>query len=239
MIPKKIHYCWFGRGPMPELALKCIESWHRFMPDYEYKLWNEDNFDVNSIPYTKEAYECGKFAFVSDYVRLYALFTEGGIYMDTDVEVLKSYDDLLGLSGFTGYEGSKTLPPVTGTLASEAGNDWVKEQLDSYRGAHFINAEGCMDLTTNTTRISRIMKNGGFVQNGKKQVYKDMHIFPVEYFCPRQTSGDILITADTYCDHHFMRTWENRNNGLKSKLLSCFPLKARVSIIKLKRKLFG
>ena len=112
MIPKIIHYCWFGRGPMPPMALKCIESWHRFMPDYEYKLWNEDNFDVNSVPYVKEAYEARKFAFVTDYVRLYALYTEGGIYMDTDVEVLKPYDDLLGLSGFTGYEGSKYLPRV-------------------------------------------------------------------------------------------------------------------------------
>ena len=107
MIPKKIHYCWFGRGQMPPMALKCIESWHRYMPDYEYKLWNEDNFDINSVPYVKEAYEARKFAFVTDYVRLYALFSEGGIYMDTDVEVLKPYDDLLELSGFTGYEGSK------------------------------------------------------------------------------------------------------------------------------------
>ena len=170
------------------MALKCIESWHKYMPDYEYKLWDEDVFDVNSVLYTKEAYTSKKYAFVTDYVRLYALYTEGGIYMDTDVEVLKPYDDLLGLSGFTGYEGSKTLPPVTGTIASEAGNTWVKEQLDSYEDAHFINAEGGMDLTTNTSRISRLMKKGGFVQDGKKQVYKDMHIFPVEYFCPRQTT---------------------------------------------------
>ena len=91
---------------MPPLALECIESWYRFMPDYEYKLWNEDNFDVNSVPYVKEAYEARKFAFVTDYVRLYALYTEGGIYMDTDVEVLKPYDDLLGLRGVTGSAGS-------------------------------------------------------------------------------------------------------------------------------------
>ena len=87
MIPKKIHYCWFGRGEMPELAKECIASWHKYMPDYEYKLWNEDNFDVNAVPYTKEAYEVRKFAFVSDYVRLWALEREGGIYMDVDFEV--------------------------------------------------------------------------------------------------------------------------------------------------------
>ena len=102
MIPRIIHYCWFGRGQMPEMALKCIESWHKHMPDYRYKLWNEDNFDINSVPYVKEAYEARKFAFVTDYVRLYALYHEGGIYMDTDVEVLKPYDDLLNLKGFTG-----------------------------------------------------------------------------------------------------------------------------------------
>jgi len=237
MIPRKIHYCWFGRGQMPELATMCIESWHRWMPDYEYKLWNEDNFDVNSTPYTKEAYEAGKFAFVSDYVRLYALFTEGGIYMDTDVEVLKPYDELLSLTAFTGYEGSKACPPVTGTMASEAGGEWVKEQLASYDGAHFLLPDGSMDLTTNTFRISSIMQKAGFIQNGKKQIYKDLHVFPVEYFCPRQTTGELLFTKNTFCDHHFMGSWND------SKKKSLLPLlvgqKNMIRLIKLKRKLFG
>lgn len=237
MIPKIIHYCWFGCGPMPELALMCIESWHRYMPDYEYKLWNEDNFDINCNRYVKEAYEAKKFAFVTDYVRLYALYTEGGIYMDTDVEVLKPYDDLLSLPGFTGYEGSKYLPPVTGTMASEAGHEWVKEQLDVYDEAHFINADGTMDLTTNTFRIAEIMKRGGFVQDGKKQVYKGMHIFPVDYFCPRQTTGEILITENTYCDHHFVGSWSEKNSN--NWLLRVFGPKCSVVLIKLKRKIFG
>ena len=103
MIPKTIHYCWFGRAPMPDLAHRCIESWHKFMPNYEYKLWNEDNFDINCNKYVKEAYEAEKYAFVTDFVRLYALYSEGGIYMDTDVEVLKPYDNLLHLSGFIGF----------------------------------------------------------------------------------------------------------------------------------------
>lgn len=237
MIPRIIHYCWFGRGAMPELALKCLESWHRFMPDYEYKLWNEDTFDVTGIPYVKEAYETGKYAFVTDYVRLYALYTEGGIYMDTDVEVLKAYDDLLSLSGFTGYEGSKFLPPVTGTMASEPGNAWVKEQLDAYQGIHFIKEDGSLDTTTNTTRISNIMRDGGFVQDGKKRVYKDMHFFPVDYFCPRQTTGEKLITENTYCDHHFMGSWgDGKNKGFLPKLIG---QKNMTRLIKLKRKLFG
>ncbi len=237
MIPKRIHYCWFGRGPMPELALKCIESWHKYMPDYEYKLWNEDNFDINSVPYVKEAYESKKFAFVTDYVRLFALYTEGGIYMDTDVEVLKPYDDLLNLSGFTGYEGSKYLPPVTGTMASEAGNTWVKEQLGAYDGIHFLLEDGTMDTTTNTTRISEIMKRGGFVQNGKRQAYKDMHIFPVDYFCPRQTTGEFLLTENTFCDHHFMGSWSNSNK--KQTIRRLIGQRNITRLIKLKRVLLG
>lgn len=237
MIPRTIHYCWFGRGPMPNLALKCIESWHKYMPDYEYKLWNEDNFDLNSVPYVKEAYEVKKYAFVTDYVRLYALFHEGGIYMDTDVEVLKPYDDLLSLSGFTGYEGSKHLPPVTGTMASERGNMWVKEQLDAYIGAHFILEDGTFDTTTNTTRITEIMKKNGFVPNGKKQVYKDMHIFPVDFFCPRQTTGEILIGENTYCDHHFMGSWEEDKK--RSIFLKILGQKNLTRLIKIKRCILG
>lgn len=237
MIPKIIHYCWFGHNPMPELALKCIESWHQHLPDYEYRLWNEESFDVRCNAYVKEAYESGKYAFVTDYVRLFALYTEGGIYMDTDVEVLKPYDDLLSLSGFTGYEGSKYLPPVTGTIASEAGNEWVKEQLDAYEGIHFLLPDGSMDLTTNTVRISRIMQQGGFIPDGKRQEYKGMHIFPVEFFCPRQTSGEILMTGNTYCDHHFVGSW---NNSKKSNwLLSLVGPRIGTGLIKLKRKLLG
>ena len=237
MIPRIIHYCWFGRGPMPELALRCIESWHRYMPDYQYKLWNEDVFDIESVPYVKEAYQCGKYAFVTDYVRLFALYTEGGIYMDTDVEVLKSYDDLLHLSGFTGYEGSKHLPPVTGTLASVSGGEWIKEQLDAYNGLHFLRSDGSMDLTTNTTRIAQIMRDGGFVQDGKLKTYKDMYIFPVDYFCPRQTTGEFILTKNTYCDHHFLGSWnENKRVGYFARLVGERNL---TRLIKLKRKVLG
>ena len=237
MIPKIIHYCWFGRGPMPELALKCIESWHKYMPDYEYRLWNEDNFDINCNPYVKEAYEARKFAFVTDYVRLYALYTEGGIYMDTDVEILKPYDDLLNLSGFIGFEGTKYSPVGTGTIACLPNGEWVQEQLHEYEGIHFIQDDGTFDLLTNPFRITAVMKNNGFIQNGKEQVYKDMHIFPVEYFCPRQTTGEIFITENTYCDHHFMGSWAGKSGNWKQKLKSVIGQKNMTRLIKLKRKL--
>lgn len=237
MIPKIIHYCWFGRGPMPELALKCIDSWHKYMPDYQYKLWNEDNFDINSVPYVKEAYEARKFAFVTDYVRLYALYKEGGIYMDTDVEVLKPYDDLLLLSGFIGFEGSKHTPVGTGTIASIPHGEWVTEQMSAYEGIRFVQSDGSLDLTTNPLRISAIMKAKGFIQNGQEQDYKDMHVFPVDYFCPRQTNGEYLLTENTYCDHHFMGSW---NGGKKkNKLKAILGQQLFTTLIKLKRRIIG
>lgn len=249
MIPKIIHYCWFapqGRGPqhdrgeMPQLAKDCIASWHKYMPDWEYKLWNEDNFDVNSIPYTQEAYEAGKMAFVTDYVRLYALSTEGGVYMDTDVEILKPLDDLLHLSAFTGYEGSKHKPPVTGLMASEAGGQWVEEQLHAYVGLHFRRKDGSLDTTTNTQRISAIMKANGFVCDGKKSQYKDLTVFPSEYFCPMQTTGEYLRTENTYCDHHFMGSWSSQGKKKwKDHVKNLVGQKCMTQLIKLKRKIIG
>ena len=237
MIPKTIHYCWFGRGEMPQLAKDCIASWHRHMPDWNYKLWNEDIFDVDSIPYTKEAYAAKKYAFVTDYVRLYALATEGGVYMDTDVEILKPLDDLLQLRAFTGYEGSKHKPPVTGLMASEASGEWVTEQLHTYDGTHFRRDDGSLDTTTNTQRISAIMKSHGFVCDGKKGQYKDLTVFPSDYFCPHQTTGEYLLTENTYCDHHFMGSWsDTKGGGWKSTIKRLVGQKNMTRLIKLKRR---
>lgn len=211
MIPKIIHYCWFGRGAMPELAVRCLDSWKKFLPDYQMKLWNEDSFDVNFNPYTQEAYEAGKFAFVTDYVRLYALYHEGGIYMDTDVEVLKPLDDLLNLTAFSGYESNKFSNFPTGLMASEAGGIWVKEQLDFYKNVHFKKPDGSLNLTTNTETISTIMKQNGFELTGEYQVYKnDMHCFPSEYFCPLSSTRVLRLTENTYCIHHFANSWKQK-----------------------------
>lgn len=212
MIPKTIHYCWFGHGQMPELALKCIASWEKYLPDYKLKLWNEDTFDVNSNSYTKEAYEARKYAFVTDYVRLYALYNEGGIYMDTDVEVLKSLDDLLNLPAFSGYESNKKSLFPTGLMASTKGGIWVKEQLDYYTNKHFLKEDNTYDMTTNVQIISNIMSQNGFEFTGEYQVYKnDMHCFPKDYFCPKTSTGVLKITENSYCIHHFAGSWQEKS----------------------------
>lgn len=239
MIPKKIHYCWFGRGEMPELAKNCIASWHKFMPDYEYKLWNEDNFDVNVISYTKEAYDARKYAFVSDYVRLWALEREGGVYLDVDFEVYKSFDDLLHWDAFAGFEGSKYLPLMMGVIASCPCGVWVKEQLEYYYDRHFVNENGSLDLTTNVRFVTECMRRQGFVQNGKEQDYKDLHVFPVDYFCPRQTTGEYFRTENTYCEQKGLGSWSGNSCGWKAGIGKIVGQRNMTRLIKLKRKMFG
>ena len=238
MIPNIIHYCWFGRGEMPELAQECIASWHRYMPEYTFKCWNEDSFDVLSVPYVNEAYEAGKFAFVSDYVRLWALEMDGGLYLDTDVEVFKPFDDLLYLSAFAGFEGSKHLPVGTCVMASEAHGAWVTEMLVAYNGRHFLLPNGTHDLTTNVQFITAIMANNGFLQDGVEQEYLDLHVFPVDYFSPRHTTGEYIRTDNTYCDHRGLSSWYDRNGGWKEFVLKRVGPKNMTRLIKLKRLLF-
>ncbi len=239
MIPRIIHYCWFGHGEMPQLAKDCIASWHQSMPDWEYKLWNEDAFDVNSHPYTKEAYAAGKYAFVSDYVRLWALCNEGGLYMDVDFMVYRPFDDLLSWKAFAGFEGSKHSPLMMGVCASEAHGEWVMEMLESYRDRHFILPDGRQDLTTNVQFITALMSAQGFRQNGTEQDYLDLHVFPVEYFCPRQTTGEYFRTENTYCEHRGLDSWAGKDHGWKSKVGRLVGDRNMTRLIKLKRKLFG
>ncbi len=206
MIPKKIHYCWFGGNPLPEDAKKYIESWKKYCPDYEIKEWNESNFDLDKYPYVREAYDNRKFAFVSDVARLYALYTEGGIYMDTDVEVLKPLDEFLKYDGVSGFESSTQIP--TGLMACRDLHPLVKEWLDEYAGIHFIKKDGSLDLTTNVTRITNSCLKYGFIQNGSLQTIKDFTFFPSDYFCPKShETGIISCTENTVTIHHFAGSW--------------------------------
>ena len=206
------------------------------MPDWEYKLWNEDNFDIESTPYTKEAYAAGKFAFVSDVVRLKALYDEGGVYLDTDVEVFKSLNPLLEKKAFAGFEGSKHKPIGTCVMASGVHGEWVSEMLEAYRDRHFIKADGTPDLTTNVQFITAIMAQNGFRQDGTEQDYKDLHVFPIDYFSPRHTTGEFIRTENTYCEHKGLASWGEHRKGWKGWLLGLIGQKNMTRLIKFKRR---
>ena len=222
---------------MPETALRCIESWHKFMPDWEYILWNEDNFDVSSYPYTQEAYEAKKFAFVSDVARLKALKEYGGLYLDVDFEVYRPFDDLLDNSAFAGFEGSKYSPVMMGVLGSVAEGRWVSLQLERYEGRHFLQ-EGTPDLMTNVRFVTDYMAERGFLQNGQEQDFMDLHIYPVDYFCPRLTTGEYFRTDNTYCEQkNDESSWAKSTP--KDRLFKLLPSWLRVFLIKTKRSLFG
>lgn len=207
MIPKRIHYCWFGRGPKPELALKCINSWRKYLPDYELKEWNEDNFDITKNQYVREAYENRKFAFVTDYVRLYAIYHEGGVYMDTDVEVVGSYDSFLHHHAFSGFETDGFVQ--TGMMAAEKESLWAKELMEQYDTRKFVQEDGSFDMTTNTKVLIHYMLEKGLIRNNKYQDFPNLcTIYPSEYFCPKDhRTGKIKCTKNTVCIHHFAGLW--------------------------------
>lgn len=208
MIEKKIHYCWFGDKPFPEDAKRYIESWQKYCPDYEIKEWNEQNFDLNEYPYAREAYDNKKYAFVTDVVRLYACYNEGGIYMDTDVEVLKNLDIFLNHEGVSGFESSTQIP--TGLMACRKGFPLFKELLDEYKGLHFVKPDGSLDLTTNVTRITNTCLKHGFIPNGEFQVVDGFTLYPKDFFCPKSfQDGKINLTDNSYTIHHFAGSWHS------------------------------
>ncbi len=236
MIPKKIHYCWFGRGQKPELAKRCIESWKKYCPEYEIKEWNEDNFDLNMYPYVREAYDNRKFAFVTDVVRLYALLQEGGIYMDTDVEVLKPLDSLCKYEAVSGFEAETRIP--TGLMASCASHPLFQEFLDDYDNIHFVREDGTFDLTTNVTRITNVCLRHGFVPNGKFQTVAGFTLLPHDYLCPKDyLTKKIHLTENTVCIHHFDGSWIPKKQKIKNKMIKILGPSLTSLVVWLKRTL--
>ncbi len=222
MIPKTIHYCWFGKNPYSKLMNHCIKTWKEHLTDYEFIEWNEDNFDINSNKYVSEAYSAKKWAFVSDYVRLWAIYNYGGVYLDTDVEVLKSLNDLLDNKAFTGFENSLSM--VTGIIASEKHNQIIETLLKDYDERTFILQNGEFDLTTNTKTITNQLKEIGFLSDNTLQVKDNFTLYPKDYFCPKDgLSGFCNITKNTYVIHHFNGSWlskEEQETIKKSRLKS-------------------
>ena len=204
MIPKKIHYCWFGRGEKPKLAQKCIASWRKYMPDYEIIEWNEDNFDVNYNAYTKMCYEEKKYAFLTDYLRLLIVEEHGGIYFDTDVEAVRSFDDLLAYPAFFGFENNQYANTGEG-FGAEAHHAVVRQMLKEYEplldGQHGV--IGCPILNTDA------LQKFGLRLDGKKQEL-DHHtvVFPADFFNPRNsTTGELKRTENTHSIHWYSASW--------------------------------
>lgn len=218
-IPKVIHYCWFGGNPLPESAKRCIASWRKYLPDYEIIEWNESNFEFDCCDYVKEAYSEKMWAFVSDYARFKVLYEWGGVYFDTDVELIKPINDILEQGSFMGSEASpvsqngieeRLINPGLG-LAVVPGLDICKEILAHYNNIHFINAQGIQDITTVVTRMTNIMVVHGYDTRKKgKQYIEEVCIYPPEYFCPlNYYTGRLAITEKTRSIHHYSETWHS------------------------------
>lgn len=216
MIPKIIHYCWFGGNPLPESAKKCIASWKKYLPDHQIKEWNEDNFDVNSIPYTQQAYEAKKYAFVSDYARFWILYKYGGLYFDTDVEIIKPLDDIIERGSFMGCEkpAAEGASPIQLGVAPglgmgvNPGLGLLKEVLDEYKTFEFYNSDGSLNKTTIVEYTSRILFKHGLMNLPDIQQVAGMWIYPHDYFAPKNVdTKELVITDNTVSIHHYDSSW--------------------------------
>lgn len=223
-IPKIIHYCWFGGNPLPPLAKKCIRSWKKYCPDYEIKEWNENNFDINSCPkYVLQAYEAKKWAFVTDYIRLKIIFENGGIYLDTDVEVIKTFDSLLDYTAFFGIENFNNEKPYTIAtglgFGAEKGTNIIKELSDDYNEIDFRISENEYDLTPCPIRNNHIFISHGFNSENEVQLLNNnIAVLSTEFFCPITYSNNKKhITKNTYSIHHYAASWFSKEAKAKHK----------------------
>ena len=231
-IPKVIHYCWFGRGKMPALSEKCIASWKKYCPDYEIVCWTEDNFDIAQNRYAKEAYDAKKWAFVSDYVRLKVIFDEGGIYLDTDVELLKPLDDLISESGFIGFDDNGLVSTGLG-FAAEKGDPLVEALLRDYDTIPFVLPDGSFDQTPCPDRNTKLLETLGLDLKKQDQVFMGIRFLPEDYLCPmKYYTGKKKTTKNTYSIHHFSASWTSAT--AKRTLLM-----KRIVGVKLYDKLYG
>jgi len=211
MIPKIIHYCWFGKQPLDEKAKKCIQSWRKFFPDYEIKQWNEDNFDITSLAFMKHAYEDKKWAFVSDVARLMIIYEHGGIYFDTDVEVIASYDDILKelTKGFMGFESTGLINTGLG-FGAEKGHPFLRELLTKYVNTDYsIYRDNLSDIACTIITTDLLCANG-LKQNNEKQTVCELDIYPAEFFSPIDYhTGKLKRCKKTHSIHWYSATWKN------------------------------
>ena len=218
MIPKIIHYCWFGGQPKSAIIEKCISSWRKYCPEWQIIEWNESNFNVKQNQFCREAYDNKKWAFVSDYARFDVLNRFGGIYVDTDVEIIKPLDDLLHYAVFAGHETEKWVAPGL-ILGAEAGHPILKRVLDAYEDASFLDAHGSEIHTTVGEYFTAALKESGINPNGRNQVVDNVAIFAKDYFCPLNDSTGVLKkTKNTYTIHWYEKTWIDPKIRFRTKI---------------------
>lgn len=240
MIPKTIHYCWFGGKPLSKEVIYCINSWKKYMPEFEIIEWNENNFNVNQYQFAKEALTTKKYAFVSDVCRLHVLYENGGIYFDTDVEVLKPFDELLNNIAFVGFETNEFI--CTAIMASEKKGEWIADLLKYYNNKSFYKIDGTYDTTPNPKIVSAIMSQNQLQFNNNYQEIKNyVTVYPTCFFSPKNYfTGKTKITKDSFSIHHFNSTWmtEKQKNLNKAKvfLIRIFGEKIIFSLIRLIKK---
>lgn len=245
MIPKVIHYCWFGGKPLPPLAEKCIASWKKYLPDYEIKRWDESNFDVNIIPYTKQAYEAKKYAFVSDYARFWILYNYGGIYFDTDVEVIKPLEDIIAAGPFMGCENpSNGGDPEDLRVAAGLGMGVsrhlpiIKEFLDQYSLLQFKRKDGSFNQLTVVSYVTNCLCKYNLKNTPEIQKVAGMFIYSDEYFCPLNYQTGILnITDKTVTIHHYTASWKTSKDKMKELLVKIMPKAMVEFLLKIKYRI--
>ncbi len=241
MIPKIIHYCWFGKDEMPDNIKSYIKTWEEKCPDYKIIKWSEENFDVNMSKFSRQAYELKKYAFVSDYARFYALNKFGGIYMDTDMELLKPLDDFLNNDFFMGYEENRADSLITTCIiGSAAGYDFNRQVMDMYDRMDFIRSDGSYEMTPNTVFITDILHKKHGIKTSSEYEKDGVHIYPWDYFHPMSLiSGKLNITDNTYAIHRHTLLWVSKKTRiikfLRMKIL--MPLLGEERYITLTRKI--
>ena len=233
-IPKLIHFCWFGKRPKPEYVTDHIATWKRLMPDYKIIEWTERNFDINANPYVRQAYQVQKYAFVSDYARLYALYHFGGIYFDTDVEVLRPFDDLLAYDVLFGFEVHEFV--ATSTILARKHSILIRDFLSSYDHRAFVNPDGSLDLTTNVRILTDMLTPVGLIRVNERQhlVYKDQeHVTIIEkkYLSPYDYNTKLChADSGTYAIHHFRSSWSTPFFRLRVKIKKMLMAFSRFSV---------
>lgn len=243
MIPKVIHYCWFGRGEKSELILNCIASWHRELSGYEIIEWNEDNFDIHCNPFVQEAYENRKYAFVADYARFKILYEQGGIYLDTDVEVVKEFsEEMLEQQGFSGFESLENI--AAGIMGCEKGLELFGKFLHYYDDKHFVNEDGSFNDITIVDIITAELVSRGLQRNNTFQVIEGIALYPKEYLYPLEDGTGIMTrTEKTVTIHWFAKSWWDQKDIKKYKrarlLFKIFGKNFVIKCSKIKHKIFG